>query len=172
MAHPQDGSYFLPAADFATVIRSTPLVSIDFIIRRPDGAVLVGRRHNEPARDSWFVPGGRIRKNERLDAAFQRLLATETGFIAARSDATPVGVYEHLYDTNALGDPAFGTHYVVIAYELKVAQDAVPVADSQHARFCWRTPADLLGDAEVHPNTKAYFPAPNSDSGTLSPITL
>lgn len=157
MAHSKDSPYFLPAADFATVIRSTPLVSIDFILRRPDGAVLLGRRHNEPAKGFWFVPGGRIRKNERLDAAFQRLLATETGFVAARADATPLGVYEHLYDTNALGDPAFGTHYVVIAYELKVPADAVAVADPQHSHFRWQMPADLLVDAEVHLNTKAYF---------------
>lgn len=172
MAHSQDSSHFLPAADFATVIRSTPLVSIDLIVRRPDGAVLLGQRHNEPAKGFWFVPGGRIRKNERLDAAFRRLLATETGFTAARSDAVPMGVYEHLYDTNALGDPAFGTHYVVIAYELNVPQDAVAVTDSQHSHFRWQMPADLLGDAAVHPNTKAYFSAVNSDTGTLSPMAL
>ncbi len=60
---------YLSAADFSTVIRSTPLVSIDLILTRPDGAVLVGRRQNEPAKAYWFVPGGRIRKDERLDAA-------------------------------------------------------------------------------------------------------
>ena len=152
-------SHFLSQGDFATVIRSTPLVSIDFIIARPDGAVLLGQRHNEPARGSWFVPGGRIRKNERLDDAFQRLLATETGLELPRSGAAPMGVYEHFYDTNALGEAAFGTHYVVIAYRLEVADNAAIIADTQHAAIRWQSPVDLLSDPDVHANTKAYFEA-------------
>ena len=148
---------FLPAADFATVIRSTPLVSIDLILVRPDGSVLVGRRQNEPAKGCWFVPGGRIRKNERLDAAFRRLLRAETGLEGERKAAHLLGVYEHLYDTNALGDGTFGTHYVVLGYRLDVAADAPIVADAQHAEFRWRQPADLLADPLVHQNTKAYF---------------
>ncbi len=163
--------HFLSQSDFATVIRSTPLVSIDFVIERPDGAVLLGQRHNEPARGSWFVPGGRIRKTERLDDAFQRLLAAETGLDLPRSSAAPMGVYEHFYDTNALGEAAFGTHYVVIAYRLEVAHDVAVIADAQHTAFRWQLPADLLSDPDVHANTKAYFEI-NKDSGTLSPIAL
>lgn len=149
---------FLSAADFSTVIRSTPLVSIDLILTRPDGAVLVGRRQNEPARDFWFVPGGRIRKDERLDDAFRRLVMAETGLAAERAGARLLGVYEHLYDTNALGDTTFGTHYVVLGYHMAVPADAVITADDQHAEFQWRQPADLLADPMVHANTKAYFP--------------
>ena len=151
-------SAFLSSADFSTVIRSTPLVSIDLVLTRPDGAVLVGRRQNEPAKAFWFVPGGRIRKDERLDAAFERLLRAETGLDGQRAQARLLGVYEHLYDTNALGDAGFGTHYVVLGYHMTVPADAVLTADDQHAEFRWRQPADLLADPMVHANTKAYLP--------------
>ncbi len=147
----------LSADDFATVIRSTPLVAIDLILTRPDGAVLVGQRRNEPAKGFWFVPGGRIRKDERLDPAFARLLKAETGLEGHRADSRLLGVYEHLYDTNALGDPAFGTHYVVMGYQFDVPADAAIAGDAQHAEFQWRQPADLLADPDVHANTKAYF---------------
>jgi colanic acid biosynthesis protein WcaH len=150
--------HFLSAADFATVIRSTPLVSIDLILTRPDQTILVGRRQNEPAKGCWFVPGGRIRKDERLDAAFHRLLKTETGLDGDRAAARLLGFYEHLYDTNALGDASFGTHYVVLGYRLDVPADAAITADTQHAEFQWRRPEDLLSDPDVHANTKAYFP--------------
>jgi len=155
-------SQFLNQSDFSTVIRSTPLVSIDFIIVRPDGAALLGQRHNEPAKGSWFVPGGRIRKNERLDAAFERLLATETGLDIPRREAVQMGVYEHFYDTNVLGEPDFGTHYVVIAYQLEVGEGGVVTGDDQHTAFRWQMPADIVADPDVHPNTKAYFE--NSDT--------
>jgi len=150
-------SSFLSAADFSTVIRSTPLVSIDLILARPDGAVLVGRRQNEPARDFWFVPGGRIRKDERLDDAFRRLLKAETGLAGDRGGARLLGVYEHLYDTNALNEPGFGTHYVVLGYRIEVPADVTITGDDQHGEFRWRLPADLLADPFVHANTKAYF---------------
>jgi colanic acid biosynthesis protein WcaH len=53
---------FLNKDEFAQVVRNTPLVSIDLIIRDPDQYVLVGFRTNEPAKGKWFVPGGVVRK--------------------------------------------------------------------------------------------------------------
>src|SRR5215213_4859676 len=104
---------------FVTVIRCAPLVSIDLVLRDPAGRVLVGRRKNEPARGTLFVPGGAIRKGERLDKVFQRILAAETGLSACRSDARFLGVYEHFYDTNRFGDLGYGTHYIALGYELR-----------------------------------------------------
>jgi colanic acid biosynthesis protein WcaH len=97
---------------FAVVAKSAPLVSIDVILRGPDGTVFVGLRNNEPAKGVYFIPGGVVRKNEVLDDAFQRILAAETGLAATRSNARFLGVYEHFYSANRFGDPTYGTHYV------------------------------------------------------------
>src|SRR5512142_1242744 len=75
---PRPGEWMAPE-DFQNVIRLTPLVAIDLIIRSPDGKVLVGRRTNEPARGVFFVPGGRITKNETRPAAFRRISQEELG---------------------------------------------------------------------------------------------
>jgi colanic acid biosynthesis protein WcaH len=58
--------------DFRSVVRLAPLVSIDLIIRNVRGEVLLGLRNNEPAKGSYFVPGGIILKQERLYEAFAR----------------------------------------------------------------------------------------------------
>jgi colanic acid biosynthesis protein WcaH len=65
---------FLNKDEFAQVVRNTPLVSIDLIIRDPDQCVLVGLRSNEPAKGKWFVPGGVVRKCEPLADALPELL--------------------------------------------------------------------------------------------------
>ena len=65
--------------DFAQVVRLAPLVSIDLIIRDPIQDVLVALRTNEPAKGFYFVPGGRICKDETIQAAFIRILKVETG---------------------------------------------------------------------------------------------
>jgi colanic acid biosynthesis protein WcaH len=143
--------------EFAQVVRNTPLVSIDVIIRNPDQCVLVGLRTNEPAKGKWFVPGGVVRKHERLADAFARIVKDEIGLEASIENARFLGVYEHLYDSNVFGEEEFGTHYVVLAYELKLDHQPPIVSDRQHSGFRWMTPGELTSSPEVHQNTRAYF---------------
>jgi colanic acid biosynthesis protein WcaH len=145
----------LPAAEFARVVRLTPLVSIDLVVRNAAGAMLVGWRRNRPARDAWFVPGGRIGKDERIAAAYARLTGDELGRVLPFEAARFIGVFEHFYPDNFAGEEGYGTHYVVLAYEAAVAAD-LPLPDAQHARYRWMNDAELLAEPAVHPNTKAY----------------
>ena len=148
---------FLNKDEFALVVRNTPLVSIDVIIRNPDQCVLVGLRTNEPAKGKWFVPGGVVRKHERLADAFARIVKAEIGLAASIENAKFLGVYEHLYDSNVFGEEEFGTHYVVLAHELNLDHQPPIVSDWQHNGFRWMTPAELISSPDVHENTRAYF---------------
>ena len=49
---------------FRAAVAAVPLVSIDLVVRRANGDVLLGLRNNRPAQGQWFVPGGRIRKGK------------------------------------------------------------------------------------------------------------
>lgn len=70
---------FLNKEDFANAVRTTPLISLDFIIENEFGEFLVGKRTNRPAQEYWFVPGGRVLKDETLEQAFMRLTEEEIG---------------------------------------------------------------------------------------------
>ena len=153
---PKPGQWLAPE-DFDDVVRLTPLVAIDLIVRSPEGRILVGRRTNEPAKGSFFVPGGRITKNETLAAAFRRISLAELGVEKRIGEARFVGVYEHFYATNNHEVAGFGTHYVVLAYELTSPVQALPLPKDQHGEFAWLTEAELRRNPEVHQNTKAYF---------------
>src|SRR5436190_16637253 len=102
---------FVPSEIFRHIVRHTPLVSIDLIIEDESGHVLVGLRNNEPAAGVYFVPGGVIRKDETVQAAFRRIVVAETGLEIEIAEAEFLGVFEHLYDTNRFREPGFGTHY-------------------------------------------------------------
>jgi len=147
----------LEPEDFDNVVRLTPLVAQDLIIRSPDGRVLVGRRSSEPAKGWFFVPGGRVTKNETLAAAFRRISLAELGVAKRIEEARALGVFEHFYATNNHERAGFGTHYVVLAYELPSPTRDLPLPMDQHGEFAWLTPAALLLSPEVHANTKAYF---------------
>jgi colanic acid biosynthesis protein WcaH len=143
--------------DFARVVRHTPLVSIDLIVRNERSEVLVGLRTNEPAKGFWFVPGGRIAKGERIVHAFARLTEQELGQAMQLEAARFLGVYEHLYETNFAMEEGFGTHYVVLGYEIALQAPLVNLPDEQHSGYRWMDPRDILAAEEVHLNTKAYF---------------
>jgi colanic acid biosynthesis protein WcaH len=147
----------LDDAQFAFVVRHAPLVSIDLIIRDPDRCVLLAWRRNEPAKDCYFVPGGRIRKGETIAAAFARILNAETGLSIAFAAARLLGAYQHIYATNRFGEAGYGTHYVVLAYQVVLTERPTIRLDDQHGSCKWMQEQELKAAPAVHPNVKAYF---------------
>lgn len=103
---------FLDEEKFHAVVAHAPLISIDLVIENAAGCILLGLRRNPPARGSWFVPGGRIRKGESLDRAFPRIALDEVGLEISRASAQFLGVYEHFYEDSAVAVNV-GTHYLV-----------------------------------------------------------
>jgi len=144
----------LTSTTFLEVVRNTPLVSIDLIVRDRDGRILVGKRVNEPAKGTWFVPGGSIRKNETLAGALARISAGELGVALSMDDVRFAGVYEHFYETNFAEVAGVSTHYVVLAYVVRrtFAREVLP--DEQHSEWAWLSDAAM---PDVHPNTLAYL---------------
>lgn len=147
---------FLRQEDFATVVRSTPLISIDLIVENERGEFLLGKRTNRPAQGFWFVPGGRVQKDERLSDAFERLTLAELGLQLPMAAGQFYGVWQHFYDDNFSGDD-FSTHYIVLGFRLRVAQSDLQLPDAQHDAYRWLMPQALLADDEVHDNSRAYF---------------
>jgi colanic acid biosynthesis protein WcaH len=148
----------LPANEFAQLVRMGPLVAIDLIVRDGGGRVLLGRRNFEPAKGSYFVPGGRILKDEPIRDAFSRILRHELGLEGISIDsASFAGVYEHFHPNSRYGPAGTTTHYVVLAYELQAGAGHRIVPDDQHSAFEWVPEEDVLGRADVHELTKAYF---------------
>jgi colanic acid biosynthesis protein WcaH len=143
--------------DFKNIVRNSPLISIDLVIEDPSGRVLLGWRNNLPAKGFWFVPGGRILKDEHFAEAFRRIVKTETGLSKELDDATFLGIYEHIYIENFSADPAFGTHYIVIAYRIRLNEPLVNLPKEQHADYWWATIDEILDDVNVHKNTQNYF---------------
>lgn len=145
---------WLPDETFKRVIQHTPLISIDLIVRNEQGEVLLGKRVNAPAKGYWFVPGGRVRKNETLDDAFIRLVREELGIESGitRADAKFIGVFEHFYDDCMFGDDV-STHYIVLAYEVNINRGCVFQCSNQHADVVWSNNLEK----NIHYYTIAYI---------------
>ena len=143
----------LSSTDFKTIVKSTPLVSIDLIVRDSEGSVLLGKRTNRPAQGFWFVPGGRVLKDESFDYAFKRLIKEELGLNSVESKFK--GIYQHFYDDNFSEDD-FTTHYLVLAYEITFNGDLALLPFEQHSRYKWFSEKELIESEQVHEHSKWY----------------
>ena len=147
----------IPEADFQTLVRQAPLVSVDLVITDPLDYCLLGRRQNRPAKGVMFVPGGRILKNETIDDAIKRIMLAETGYqIGEQDEQKFLGVYEHFYD-NSFWDANISTHYVVLAHRIKLKARFMEDPDNQHDILEWLPLNELLNRSDVHKNVKVYF---------------
>ena len=134
---------FLSQEDFATVVRSTPLISIDLIVENERGEFLLGKRTNRPAQGFWFVPGGRVQKDETLSDAFERLTLAELGLKLPMAAGQFYGVWQHFYDDNFSGED-FSTHYIVLGFRLRVSENDLQLPDVQHDAYRWLTIEEIL----------------------------
>lgn len=153
---------YLPLDTFKTIIQHTPLIAIDLVVENEQGEVLLGCRNNRPAKGYWFVPGGRILKDESMADAFKRLTMHELGAELSLSCTQFIGPFEHFYTDNVTND-AFSTHYVVLAYRLSVNASQLNLPLDQHNSYAWMTIDNLLAHEKVHKHTRWYF-APSSQS--------
>jgi colanic acid biosynthesis protein WcaH len=141
---------------FTNAISSLPLVSIDLCIIS-DGDFLLGKRLNRPAKDFWFSPGGRIRKNEPNHSAIKRIANDEIGYSNLDAkELTLMGVWDHFYSESAF-DENIPTHYVNLPYYLllnRKKRDLHISLDNndQHSEWTWMP----LNEAANHPNVHQY----------------
>lgn len=139
------------------IIEATPLVSVDLIIRNPFQKVLLGKRINRPAKGYWFVPGGRILKNETINQALKRISEVEVGLNLLTKAPRLLGAYDHIYDDNFLNINGINTHYVVLAFTITLQKEIEVKPDDQHSDLKWWGIDNLLEEQTVHQNTKVYF---------------
>ncbi len=137
---------------FKTVVDSTPLISIDILIKKGN-KILLGKRINKPAQGYFFSIGGRINKNETIDNAMARVALNELN-IDLKSTPEFMGVFEHFYDDSLYENVS--THYVNIAYEYEM-EETPDLPAEQHSEYKWFTIDELLESKQVHKYTKDYF---------------
>lgn len=103
--------------------------SVDLVVMYSGGVVL-GRRSNEPAKGSWFLPGGRLQKGERLEETVHRVAEEEVGLEVTIRQQT--AVHDHFYDVHDV-DGVVTKQYVSHGFLVEAAAGSSPVAaDDQH----------------------------------------
>ena len=157
---------FLDTTKFAEVVKVSPLISIDFCIISNE-CILLGERKNPPAKGYYFVPGGRILKNESILESQKRILKNEVGLSLEEFNSKSlkfINIFEHFYSDNFLGSNNYDTHYVVLAYQLNLkSKEQIDKKKiySQHSSYKWQdlnnSKKNISFDHKIHEYTINYF---------------
>jgi len=115
--------------------KSIPLPCVDLLVTHKDSLLLM-LRNNEPGKDLWFTPGGRIYRNESLTETVKRVLSEETGLQS--NSITQISTMSHMWPT---------VHTVTTYYNVDVDSDKVKL-DEQHREYRW---INTLED-DLHPH--------------------
>jgi colanic acid biosynthesis protein WcaH len=124
---------FVPEATFRTCLEHLPQVCIEVVLER-EGAVLLARRTNEPARGEFFWPGGRLYKGEKPGAAAHRVAREELGIDVELQGR--IGVYNHFWDTTSV-EGLDSRHTVNLVYHARQVGDDDLDLDEQHDEVRW-----------------------------------
>ena len=109
---------------YDSIIEVLPILCVDgFIIK--DDKILLLKRNNYPALGEWWVPGGRVIKNETLNEAIIRKIKDE---IQLDSEVIrQIGITETIFETK---------HTINICFLVSIDSDNI-VLNSEHSEFKW-----------------------------------
>jgi GDP-mannose mannosyl hydrolase len=114
----------IPQDQYQKIKEQMPLPCVDLLVIH-EGRLLLMLRNNEPGKDLWFTPGGRILKDETLDESVKRVLQKETGLQS--QSIHQIATMCHYWPT---------THTVTTYYKVTVPTDQVTL-NNEHRDHKW-----------------------------------
>lgn len=145
----------IPKDKYKYILEYMPVVCVDLVIVY-NGKVFMAKRVNEPAKNQWFLPGGRILKNERLQDAVIRKAKEEVGLDV--KIIKPLIFGETIFDESSIEGVVSGTHTINVSYLVEASGDNV-ILDGQNSEHKW---VDRI-DESWHPYVKKVL----TSSGVL-----
>lgn len=123
---------------YSQILENMPIICVDGVITNDRNQILFLKRENEPAKNEWWFPGGRLLKNESLEEAIIRKIKEETNIDAYV--ISYLGTTETMFNTGPFGFPV---HTVNFTYHLRPESDDLKI-DSQHSEYVWTDNIDEL----------------------------
>jgi len=143
--------------EYSKILELTPVCCVDLIVKHENKVLLVFRE-NSPAKNYWFLPGGRIFKNEILTEAVLRKAKEELGIEV--KILKQLGAYDAIFKESYFKNINSGTHTIGIVFIVEPAKDFKITLDSTHSKFKW---VDKIEDS-FHPYVKKVL----KDSGVFN----
>ena len=140
-----------------SIVENMPIPAKDLLFYSKKKGLLMGKRMNKPAKNYYFVPGGRVFKNESRNDAIKRISIQEVDFSIDSEQCFSIGVYDHFYDDSIWENTNITTHYIIEAILIPIEDNQEKFnVDSQHSDFLWINESNI-DTLNVHEYSKKYL---------------
>lgn len=122
----------VPQKIYKEIHRNVPIVCVDVVITNGKEFLLMKRR-NQPEKDTWWLPGGRVLKNELLEDAVARFLKKESGLKGKADDFLG---FRELFSSPGYF-PGINAHTIGFVFKVNVSANPRISLDQQHSKARW-----------------------------------
>lgn len=144
---------FINEKEYKKIINLMPIFCIDFLIRKDEDFLLI-KRLEEPLKEEFWLPGGRLRIFESIEEASERIQIKEIGrhFPDINFVAFSNYFFKKTISSRALHTPT-------LLFEVVVKDYFEPVIDSFHSDYRWskRLPQLLIQNITISNNNKGIY---------------
>ncbi|HLC51662.1 MAG TPA: NUDIX domain-containing protein [Candidatus Nanoarchaeia archaeon] len=134
----------IPNQLYQQILENMPILCIDFVLEN-EGKVLLTYRTEEPAKDQWWIQGGRVHKNEKLIDAVRRKAKDEIGIDV--DIVKIIGTYEIMFEKGAFN---LQVHDVAVCFLVKPKNGIRITLDATHQKYKWISKIE----EDLHPYVK------------------
>lgn len=151
----EQSSGYLSDEMYDLVYSHTPRLCVDVVVYAPEKGIILTRRSIEPQLGVWHIPGGRVRHQETLSVACQRLISKEVG--VTYGDMLELGTMQFLNEK--LLSTGAKTHSVSVGF-LAPLLSGEPRACDEGEEVAWFTelPAKDTMDPVHHDFLAKHWP--------------
>ncbi|MBA7700025.1 GDP-mannose mannosyl hydrolase [subsurface metagenome] len=122
----------IPEKEYKKILENIPVCCVDIVVCHNNKVILILRK-TKPVKDKWWLPGGRIYKNEKLEEAAIRKVYEEIG-LKVRIEKK-IGVYETMFHDGPFND--FGVHTINICFLAKSEENPSIKLNKHHLKYKW-----------------------------------
>jgi colanic acid biosynthesis protein WcaH len=141
----------IPEANYRKIQAAMPIPCVDLLVSNSLDEILLLRRNNEPCKDQWWFPGGRVLIGETRETAARRKLLEECGL--APSDISEIGTYDVILPLPSQTAPS---HAISTLFSVTVIGSPNVVVDAQSKNFAWMKP-DAWLQRTLHPFVEEHL---------------
>ena len=127
----------LPHEEYKKVLSAIPIVCVDCLVVNENEEYLLVKRANPPLKGEYWVPGGRLYKNERILDAVHRKMREEVGI--GVDVVTILGILEFFDPASEYSECGVHTISIVhlvkpLSYDIKLDDQATDWVGSKSCR--------------------------------------
>ena len=124
----------IPNDLYVRILESIPVCCVDVVLIHRGKVLLVCRNEN-PAKNQWWLPGGRLLKGETFVEAAKRKAKQELG-LDVEVDRK-IGSYEVMFNEAPFPEIKSGIHEVAVCFVVRTSGDVSISLDETSGKYRW-----------------------------------